>query len=111
MSDRIQTIREKLTAACDAALAKGWRIRPVGLRGMKREGEKLVTACCLLGTISDSYREVDQILGLTSKETNAIWQGFDDNPQEAATVHPDLYNLGREFRAKYIEGQGENNGL
>jgi len=106
----IDELRSRLTAACDALVAKGWRIAPL----MSAQADGKNDCCCPLGAallVAGSQRWQDRYPSYFPAfadtfpcGTTQFVNGFESpviGPQP--TDPPPLWLLGREFRAKYFE--------
>lgn len=100
MTKSIDLLRRELTAFCELAIRRGWRIAGCGFTQLETK------KCCPLGSVlvitgkpawnrlfASDYDDGFEL-------ANQFWRGFDGL---VTSVGP-YADLGREFRAKYLGG-------
>lgn len=99
----IPAIREKLTKACDEAIAKGWEIRAGSTLQYEYRDGKGVTCCCPIGAATGSRLLSDavEVIGISYEGLNRFAAAFDG--YDRSNSH--MAKLGREFREKYLGGK------
>lgn len=95
-----QELREILTAKCDEAIARGWRIRP---NVTYLESNSGGVDCCPLGACmgsnsTEAWDALTAYLGVTDTDLAWFTGAFDGGPGKTNAA-----NLGREFRKKYVK--------
>ena len=101
MTTKEELVEQKLTKACDEAIAEGWKISQYAF---VREDEK---ACCVIGSIGRFADNVTPWVSYAATKLDLdykdIWQivnGFDGN-ESVADDH--FYAIGARLREKYLK--------
>lgn len=119
----IDDIRARITTACEAIQAKGVRISTGHGWGMKDKGHEVSLVdercCCPMGAVihgmrpgngSDYwYAPAREALGVCDEWIDVFAAGFDGADPGEYSERPDMlaYELGREFRRRYVIGEPE----
>lgn len=96
----IEEIEQLFVAACDKAIAKGWKIEAGGFVDF------CFHTCCPITALVGCKPGVSwmdqamQITGASRKQLEAFYNAFDENGFPSHDV--DFHTLGQKLRAKYI---------